>query len=111
MIDKSFPFYVSSWPAAAAAVLLFFAALGRWPYDFYTLLRLGICSASFYVVVKAIKAKRPIWAWLMVGIAVLFNPLLPVYVRRGTWRVLDLFAAACFAVSAIMFGTPHRGDQ
>ena len=36
------------------------------------------------------------------AIAVLFNPIAPVYLSRGTWAVLDLAGALAFAGFAII---------
>ena len=29
------------------------------------------------------------WMWAMIGILVLFNPLVPIHLRRDTWRLAD----------------------
>jgi hypothetical protein len=49
------------------------------------------------------------WLWVMVGILILFNPLVPLHLRRDTWRVLDLLAAGIFVAAAFKLQThPSR---
>ncbi len=36
------------------------------------------------------------WMWVMVGILILFNPFVPIHLRRDAWRALDLLAAGLF---------------
>jgi hypothetical protein len=46
----------------------------------------------------------------MVGILILFNPLVPLHLRRDTWRVLDLLAAGIFVGAAFKLQT-HPARQ
>ena len=50
--------------------------------------------------------RRAVVTWLFVGIALLFNPLAPVYLDRGTWRPLDIACGLAFlAVAAGLTAT------
>jgi arginine exporter protein ArgO len=49
------------------------------------------------------------WLWVMVGLLILFNPLVPLHLRHDTWRVLDLLAAGIFVGAAFKLQThPSR---
>lgn len=85
-------------PVAAAIAFLLLAVLGSWPYGFYTILRLVVCGAAIYVAYAAARTNRAPWLWIMVGVALLFNPLVPVSFERELWRVLDLIVAIVFVV-------------
>jgi hypothetical protein len=85
-------------PAIIPALLLLAAVFGRWPYGFYTLLRLVVCGCSVYLVVKANSTRNAAWTWIMGGMAVLFNPVLPMHLRRSTWRPVDALAAVTLLV-------------
>jgi hypothetical protein len=39
------------------------------------------------------------WAWIFGIIAVLFNPVAPIYLARETWSVIDLIVAAILVAS------------
>ncbi|HXJ94944.1 MAG TPA: DUF6804 family protein [Terriglobia bacterium] len=93
---------MSKVPAIVSAVLLLLAVLGRWPYGFYTLLRLGACGGAVYLAVQANALRRFAWAWIMGGVAVLFNPLVPIRLPRSAWQVIDVVAAVVFAASIPM---------
>lgn len=81
-------------PALAAAVLLL-VALGEHPYGYYTFLRWATTIAALVVAWVAWERQHPV-VWLFIGIAVLFNPIAPVYLDRETWRPIDIAAAVCF---------------
>ncbi len=66
--------FLSKLPAIIPALLLLAAVFGRWPYGFYTLLRLVVCGCSAYLAVKANGMRNVAWTWIMGGMAVLFNP-------------------------------------
>jgi len=91
------------WPPITAAVLLVLAVLGRWPYGFYTLLRIVVCIAAIYTGIKTVKAGMIAWAWVMGATALLFNPLFSFHMRRSNWRILDLLAAILFASCVALF--------
>jgi hypothetical protein len=85
-------------PALAAAVLLL-VALGEHPYGFYTFLRWAVTVAALVVAWESAAQ----WAtWVFVGIAILFNPIAPVYLDRETWRPIDVARAVIFVVSVAL---------
>lgn len=89
---------VSKWPAMASIVLLIVAAFSRWPYGFYVFMRFIVCGSAVYFAVGSHEAKKNSWAWVMGGLAVLFNPLIPVRMSRHDWRYFDLLAAFTFVI-------------
>jgi hypothetical protein len=91
------------WLLVLAMVLLLLAVFGRWPQGFYTLLRLVVCISAVYAATKMLTAKMQRWAWGMGGIALVFNPVLPLYFSRDTWAVLDLLAAIFTAICMLVF--------
>lgn len=80
------------------AVLLFLA-LAKMPYGYYTFLRLSIMILSFVFAYEAFKNHRALWGWAFVGIAIIFNPIIPVYFQRSTWHVIDITAGIIFLAS------------
>ena len=44
------------------------------------------------------------WTWIMGGMAVLFNPILPMHMHRSDWWVVDALAA----VTSLVFVVAHN---
>ena len=93
-------------PAVLAAAMLL-AALGKWPYAYYQVLRWAVCAAAVFIVYKGVTFKQ-VWAVCVFGIvAVLFNPIAPIHMNQETWAVIDVSAAAVFMVGAALL---RRGE-
>jgi hypothetical protein len=86
--------------------LLLLACMARWPYGFYIFLRFVVCASAIYITVVASVVRNRFWFWMMVGIAILFNPLVPIYLSRLEWVPIDFLAAMVFAAS--IFRLPIR---
>jgi hypothetical protein len=43
--------------------------------------------------------RKTLWVWVMGGILILFNPFVPVHLRRSDWLPIDFVAAVVFVVS------------
>jgi hypothetical protein len=83
-----------------AAVLLLFA-LGRNPYDFYTIMRWIVCGVSAYGAFTEFERKRSAWPWTFVIIAIAFNPIAPVRLSRETWAPIDVLVAGILIGSVV----------
>jgi len=63
---------------------------------YYTLLRWITCIASILVAFQAFE-KGIDWAKVVfIVIAILFNPLAPIYLSRSTWIPIDIITAIFF---------------
>jgi hypothetical protein len=65
------------------------------PYVGYTLVKIGVSGGCLLAIskvsqVKLLDVNANIW---LVGIAVLYNPIFPIYLTRGIWIVIDIFTA------------------
>jgi hypothetical protein len=77
-------------------ILMLFGAVAEWPYGYYTILRWITCITSILVVLQAFE-KNIDWAKVVfIIIAILFNPLTPIYLSRSTWIPLDIITAILF---------------
>ena len=77
-------------------------SLSRHPYSYYTLLRWVTFAASIFFAVRAGEREKAILRWVFIVIALFFNPILPVHLKRDTWAVIDLVTAAVFLVSMVV---------
>lgn len=81
-----------------AALLV--AAIGAWPYGYYTMLRFTVCVAAFWIAYLDYQREKKIGPWVItMGLGgILFNPILPVYLTRDIWFFLDIAMAALFGL-------------
>jgi hypothetical protein len=80
-----------------AAAFLLLAVTSHWPYSFYVLLRVTICTIAVYSAYQATERKSA-WAWIYGAVAVLFNPIIPIHMARSDWSRIDALTAIIFAV-------------
>lgn len=95
-------------PAVASAILLL-VALGDHPYGYYTFLRWAVTSAAVLVAVVAQRSTSQWATWPFAGIAILFNPIAPVYMSRQSWRPIDIICAIGFLAS-LKIGTSQQRE-
>jgi hypothetical protein len=84
------------------ATILFLALLDGWSYGFFSILRFVVFATSIYVALGAYNEQKENWTWFFGSIAVLFNPLIPVYLTREIWLPID-FIVAIFMFFSIFF--------
>lgn len=87
--------------AAAAALVLALSFWGR-AADYHAWLGVVVCASAIRVAFLAGSARRHDWAVLFVGIAVLYNPVFPMFTLAGTPAFL-LVAASVAAFAASLF--------
>ena len=100
-----------------AAGLLFWA-LAEHAYGYYILLRWVVCGISLCGVWIFVGWGRTGWIVILAVIAALFNPFIPLHLRRATWAPIDVVAALVLLVSGFVAlkrprrrpGAVSRGD-
>lgn len=82
--------------------LMLIAAVLPLPYGYYTLLRIVVSLAAAFICYSVFIEENRVSTWTAVFgfLALLFNPIIPVYLSRETWFALDLAGATIF----FMFG-------
>ena len=95
--DREDEVHAAVWLVPAGALLL---ALLPWPYSYYTLLRFVVCGAAAYLAYRDFEDTQRASAWVFVlgALAVLFNPLIPVYLSREMWAPIDVGASILLVV-------------
>lgn len=68
-----------------AAYFMLPLSVGHWPYVFYQALRF-IVTGAFLSMIPRLPA---MWAILALGIAILFNPIIPFHFEKDVWSLLD----------------------
>ena len=81
------------------AIGFLLGALGYHQYGYYQLLRWIIAGSGTYLAYSSYNAKKEFWTWVFVGIALLFNPIIPFHFLRDTWQSIDVITAIIFFIS------------
>lgn len=98
-------------PAAqlVAIAMLGWALVPTNPYGYYILLRFVICGISAYLAYKAFKLNRVGWGWMLIAVAVLYNPIFRVHLNREIWSVVNVATIVTFVLS--IWGLPSLLKQ
>ena len=79
--------------------MLLFFAMEKMPYGYYTFTRIIVCGfGAFIAVIGWDNSSNRIWSVLFGMLAVLFNPIVPIYLNRATWAYFDVGGAIMIAV-------------
>lgn len=90
----------------AGLMLLF--ALGEHSYSYYQLLRIVVCGASIFLVWYFIQAKMEWLGWFFIIPAILFNPMLPIYMDKSAWQFWDLIFGVVFLATLSTHGRERQ---
>lgn len=92
-----------------SAILLAIAVLDL-PYGFYTILRIVICAIAAWLAVDDYRRASTITPWVitLAIIAALFNPIIPIYLKKDIWLFVDLAAGALIGLHWIVTQKTHR---
>jgi len=82
-----------------SVAMLFLAIPSLFSYGYYQFLRWVVTGTAIFILYLSYKLDKKMWLWLMAAIAILFNPILPIYFDKETWVVIDLVVALLFLVS------------
>ncbi len=79
-----------------------FLALADLPIGYYTFLRIVVFIGAIAVVISEIQNGINFWVIIFGLIAILFNPLIPVYLNdKDAWMPIDIIAAILFIVKSL----------
>lgn len=83
------------------AVILFIS-IAELPYGFYTFMRIAVTLLSAIYLFFAYMTKEKFSMMLIpnIIITILWNPILPVYLDKETWVVIDAIVGICELVVA-----------
>src|SRR4051794_21321977 len=91
-------------------LLLLLALVARWPYAFYVLLRLVVCVSAVYFAFLSRTQGRILWFLLMLGIALLYNPVFPVRMARGSWQLVNVVTFVPIAAWSVSQARRNRSS-
>ena len=96
-VKKAFP--PTAIPTLISIVMLLAGIPQFFPYGYYTLLRLVVCGTSAYIAYFSFEEARKIIGAISILFAFIFNPLIPLYLGKEIWALIDIIAALFFAIT------------
>jgi len=76
-------------------ILLFIGVLNM-PYGYYRLLRIVVTISSAVYSFHFLEENKMNMVYLFGFIAILFNPIIPIYFDKQTWMVIDIVVGGLF---------------
>lgn len=98
------------WLCIASGIILLLAIPPGWPYGFYQLLRWAIFVSSVMVAWGFYKSHITAWAFIFGAVALLFNPIAPIYLSKSTWITFDFIGAILFFLAGYSNKRSKRND-
>jgi uncharacterized membrane protein len=86
--------------AQASALALILSVLPVWPYLYQTLLRYLVGVTAIFLVIRADELNKSSWVWLWIAVAIVFNPIVPLYLAPQTQAIMSLACGLVFVLSA-----------
>ena len=80
-------------------VLLLFYATSRNRYSYYIFLRWYVFISCIYFAYKSNEENNKIWLVVFSVISLLFNPIIPVYLKKEIWSLIDIGSGVIIFIS------------
>jgi hypothetical protein len=77
-------------PQLIAIFVLLWALNSGNPYKYYIMLRWVCCGIFAFLSLKAFKIDRQLWAWILGLTAAVYNPIIPVHLKRELWSLVNV---------------------
>lgn len=96
---------------AFSSSILLVIALANLPYGYYTFLKIAVCGTALYGIVVAHKREPQMWLIALIGIAITYNPLIPIYLAREVWAPINIVSAIAVGISGFQLRRSHDDDN
>lgn len=88
--------------------ILLLAGIAHLPIGYYTFLRIAVTFCAIGIMLSRARTMNIFWQLLFGTIAVVFNPVIPVYLyQKSLWIPIDAAAAATF----LLYGYKYKKHQ
>jgi hypothetical protein len=74
----------------------------RLPYGYFTFMRIVIFLAAGCIAAVGFRDGKQLWATMFVLIAVLFNPFVPIEMKRDDWLIFDIITFVVFLAHTVV---------
>ncbi|NPD47248.1 DUF6804 family protein [Lentimicrobium sp. S6] len=81
---------------------MLFLAIADLPIGYYTIVRFVATITAVVVFVSEFQNRITLWMIIFGLIAIVFNPIIPVYLHnKDLWMIIDFFAGIMFLIKAL----------
>ena len=80
-------------------------------YVYHQILRWVVCATGILEAFVVVKEKTKWAAWGYGIVAVLFNPLIPFYMKRETWLIIDVVERIWYLVVSDIVAVRRLGSE
>lgn len=99
---------------AIGAIIILLLTFFDFPYGYYVFLRWVITGVAIYYAyyIYSVKSEMDIWFWTLAVIAIVFNPIIPIYLKnKSTWGIIDIGVVIFLAILIIKFNKKYEGKN
>ena len=66
------------------------------PFAYFQLMNWSVVGAAALI---ALRSHNAFVMWIFIAVAVVFNPIAPIFLRTDIWQIADIAVVACFFLS------------
>jgi len=92
-------------------IAMLLLALISLPYGYYILLRWVVTVTAGYIAYLAYIEKRQLWITIFIFIAIIFNPIVPIYLDRQIWSIINVIVVIFMLFSILFIPAKKRGNN
>ena len=81
-----------------------FLAIANLPYGYYRFLRITITVISGINIYFEVEKENKSNLIIFLAIAILFNPIIPIYLNKTTWIPIDFITGLFFGIAGFQKG-------
>jgi len=93
--------FKNNWYKILCGALLLWGTTNH-PYAYYQMLRWIVVIAGAYSAYTAYSSKKIFFTYVFAVMALLFNPIIPFYMKKETWQIFDFLAGLIFLASVFI---------
>ena len=87
--------------AIVVSILFLLFSFGRWPYGYYTLLKISVTLTGVLLWYVYSENQRQNWSYFYMGTAILFNPIILFPLGREIWSLVDIVVLPPLFISLV----------
>lgn len=88
------------------AALLAVAAVWSSVTPFEIVVRFAVAFGAIILLFQSLKQERYVWAVAFAALAVIYNPVSPLFAFSGEWQRAVVIASACPFAASLVWGAP-----